>query len=133
MIPHQPPHLSSIHRRRQRSTAPPPSVEHFRPNMLYLCQLCGNVARYPREKRHTFHLPFGCRPTVTYVTPMVCMECRVGRQDEARHLNDGRRRFWQRFFALYLGESYPSMGPRMFKLLTLRLYLGHQWRKLRHG
>lgn len=124
MIPRQPQHSPSLRRaRRQVAPSPPspPRVEPFRPDMLYLCQLCGNVARYPREKRHTFHLPFGRTWTVTYVTPMVCIECRLGHQPEAKHLNDGRRRFWQRFFAIYLGERYPSMGPWMNRIVDWRL------------
>jgi len=114
---------------------PPPSwdTRPIRPNTLYLCQVCGNVARYPRLKSHTFRLPFGYAWTVDYVTPMVCTTCRINRQDEATRLGDGRRRFWKRAVAIWLGEPYPSIGPRMFRLMVLRFRLARAWRRFWHG
>jgi hypothetical protein len=97
----------------------------------YLCQLCGGQAQWPRTKTHVFRFPFGVSFKVAWQTPLVCTTCRMMRQDEVVKLGAGRRRFWKNAVALWLGESYPSMGPKMFKLLTLRLYIGHWWGRIR--
>ena len=119
-------------RRAQR--VPPPYREVWEPlspQPIHLCQVCFRaVARYPRAKSHTFRLPFGKTWTVEYVTPMVCMTCRVERQPEAAIAQGERRRFWKRFFALWLAEPYPSMGPTMQRLLRLRQKL---WGVSPHG
>ena len=116
--------------REARRPLPPPTMEPLLPNVLYLCQLCGSLARYPKLKQHTFRFPFGKTWTVDYVTPMVCINCRMMRHPEVVKLGDGRRRFWKRAIAIWLGESYPSMGPKMFKLLVLRIWLAREWRRL---
>jgi len=103
---------------------------------MYLCQLCGNIARYPRLRSHIFKLPFGYSFTADYITPLVCTTCRVGRQAEASRIQDRRRKFWKRAIALYLGETYPSMSPRMLKLLALRNLLvlrARRWWIRRHA
>lgn len=99
----------------------PPKIENFRPDMMYICQVCvAQVAAWPREKKHTFRFPFGYTWTVAYVTPMVCTNCRMMRHAETRQLGDGRRRFWKRAVALWIGESYPSTGPGMSRLFAYR-------------
>lgn len=101
-----------------------PRVEPLRPSTLYLCQLCGDPAIWPRENRHTFHFPFGRTWAVVYETPMVCSTCRMMRHPEAKGLGDGRRRFWKRAIHLWRGEMYPSAGPWMRRLIAYRLTLG---------
>lgn len=94
--------------------------EPFKPDMMYICQVCfAHSAEWPREKKHTFCLLWW-HPTVTYVTPMVCTNCRMMRHEETHRLGDGRRRFWKRLIALWLGEPYPSMGPVMGRLMRYR-------------
>ena len=119
-------------RRAQRVAPPYREVwEPLSPQPIHLCQVCFRaVARYPRAKSHTFRLPFGKTWTVEYVTPMVCMTCRVERQPEAAIAQGERRRFWKRFFALWLGERYPSAGPLMTRLIDLRIKL---WGVHPHG
>jgi hypothetical protein len=112
---------------------PRPSENGTRPTsqVLYLCHLCGHQAEWPRAKTHTFSLPFGFSWSVTWQTPLVCSTCRMMRHPEVRKLGDGRRRFWKRAVALWVGEPYPSMDARTYRLLVLRLYLGYWWSRLR--
>lgn len=100
---------------------PPPVVEPFRSNSIYLCQLCLlDPAVWPRERKHAFRFPFGKSLTVPYITPMVCSTCRMMRQPEVTRLGDGRRRFWKRAIALWLDEPYPSAGPGIRRLFAYR-------------
>jgi hypothetical protein len=97
----------------------------------YICQLCGGRARFPREKTHTFRFKIPLLGekswTVAYITPMVCATCRMMRQPEVTALGDGRRRFWKRALAIYLGETYPSAGPRMNRAIYARLRIPWLW------
>lgn len=68
---------------------------------------------------------------MTWQVPLVCSTCRIMRHPEALRLGDGRRRFWKRAVALWVGQPYPSMDYRTYRLLVLRLYLGHAWSRLR--
>ena len=109
-------------------------VEPLTPTSFYLCQLCGNLARYPREKKHTFRFPFGFSWTVIYQFPWVCMNCRLARPKEMlRERGGGRFRFWKRFFAVYLDDPYPSIDPWTWRLLEARRRIVRWWRSIHHA
>lgn len=109
-----------------------PREQPLRKEPYYICQVCfADVARFPREKHHDFRI-FGWIKRVTYITPMVCPQCRMMRQPEVTRLGDGRRRFWKRVISLYLNEPYPSAGPGMARLFLYRMTLSVLVAAVRH-
>jgi hypothetical protein len=120
-------HRASLRFASERPYLKPPKLEAFKPHSLYICQVCfAHRAEWPRLKQRTFRLLWWSF-AVTYVTPMVCTNCRMMRHAETVRLGDGRRRFWKQIIALWSEEMYPSMGPGMRRLFVYRHMLRGQW------
>jgi hypothetical protein len=114
---------------------PQPGHTRRRPlvHTSYRCQLCGDVAQFPKEQIRTVQIPYLKSWRVVTVVPMVCVQCRMMRWPEARALGDGRRRFWKRVFALWDGETYPSAETWVVRLIGWRWRLQRAWTRWWYG